>query len=157
MTMWRQSLFSVVVLSAVMIAGCATTPTYHATVVKRAEGAVVGSWSSQSMWRIFSYYTYTEVEKVDGLSLSPWSQGWGGWLVDPGLRVLSVAGTYTGLAGARNTGRVEFKVFLKAGHTYLIKAERSGENIILWVEDQATQEAVTEKRSTKTTHWIRWL
>jgi hypothetical protein len=151
--MWSKMLISVIVLPIIILAGCTTMPSYQAKATNRSDGAVVSSWSSGT----FMFFTYTEIEKVDGLRLSAWSQASGGWLVDPGLRVLSVAGTYAGWSPGRDTGRVELVVTLKAGHTYLVKAERSGEIMTLWVEDQETREVVREKRSTKTTHWIKWL
>jgi hypothetical protein len=35
-----------VVLAAVLITGCATAPTYQATVVDRSDGAIVRGWKS---------------------------------------------------------------------------------------------------------------
>ena len=72
------------------------------------------------------FFTYTEIEKVDGLRLSAWPQVSGGWLVDPGLRVLSVAGTSAGWSPERDSGRVELDVTLKAGHTYLVSVHKWG-------------------------------
>lgn len=151
--MWAKLLISVVVMPAIILPGCATTPSYEAKVINRGDGAIVRGWESGA----FVFYTYTEIEKVDGLRLSIWSQIGGGWLVDPGLRVLSVAGTYVGGFGERDTGRVELKATLKAGHSYRIKAERSGEHMTLWVEDEVMNEVVGEKRSTNTTRWKRWI
>jgi len=150
MTMWRKLLFSVGVMSVIIVAGCTTTPSYQATAGNRRDGAIVHGWASGQ----FIFFTFAEVEKVDGLPRSKWSNS---VLVDPGLRVLSVAGTYAGGFGGRDTGRVELNATLKAGHTYRIKAERSGELMTLWVEDEEMHEVVSEKRSTKTTHWIKWL
>jgi len=144
-------LISVVVILPIILVSCATTPSYQAKAINRSEGAIVRGWSSGT----FAFFTYTEVEKVDGQRLSIWSQG--GCLVDPGLRVLSVAGTYVGWFGGRDTGRVELTATLKSGHTYRVKAERSGESMTLWVEDQETHEAASERQSTNTTHWIKWL
>ena len=140
-------------MPTILTAGCATTPGYQAKAINRSDGAIISGWESGA----FRFYTYTEIEKVDGIRLSIWSQVGGGWLVDPGLRVLSVAGTYVGGFGGRDTGRVELKAILKAGHSYRIKAERSGELMTLWVEDEETNEVVGEKRSINTTHWIRWI
>ena len=151
--MWSKLLISLVVLPTIILAGCATTPSYQAKAVNRGDGAIVRGWASGN----FIFFTYTEVEKVDGLRLSIWSQVRGGWVVDPGLRVLSVAGTYVGGFGGRDTGRVELNATLKGGHTYRIKAERSGELMNLWVEDEEMHEVVSEKRSTNTTHWVKWI
>lgn len=95
----------------------------------------------------------TEIEKVDGLRVSTWFT----LLVDPGVRVLSVSGTYLGLWGGRETGRVELKATVKAGHRYQVKAVRHGDLMTLWLEDEATQEVVSGKQSTHTTHWVKWL
>ena len=146
-------LITVVVMLPIILVSCATAPSYQAKAINRSEGSIVRGWASGR----FAYFTRTEVENVDGQRLSIWSQVGGGPLVDPGLRVLSVAGTYTGLFGGRDTGRVELTATLKAGHTYRVKAERSGEIMTLWVEEQETHEVVSEKRSTNTTHWIQWL
>lgn len=151
--MWSKLLISVVVLPPFILGSCATTSCYQAKATNRSDGAIVHGWASGK----FIFFTYAEVEKVDGLPLSIWSQVGGGWLVDPGSRVLIVAGTYVGGFGGRDTGRVELNATLKAGHLYRIKAEYGGDLMTLWVEDEEMQEMVSEKRSTKTTHWIKWL
>jgi hypothetical protein len=150
----RSKLFiSVVVLTTILLGGCATTTSYQAKAVNREDGAFIRCWDTGT----FLYWTliYTEIEKVDGLPLSTGARV-GGVLVDPGLRVLSVAGTY-GKGVGRDTGKVELDVTLKAGHLYQVKAEYSEERMTLWVEDEATHEVVSEKRSTNTSHWIKWL
>jgi hypothetical protein len=151
--MWHKLIVSVVVIPALILTGCATTPRYQAKAVDRSDWAIVRGWASGH----FIFFTYTEVEKADGLPLSIWSQVGGGWLVDPGLRILNVAGTYAGGFGGRDTARVELTANLKAGHIYRIKAERGGELMTLWVEDEETNEVVSEKRSANTTHWIDWM
>lgn len=150
--MWSKLLISVVALSTMLLGGCATTASYQAKAVNRDDGAYIRGWESGTF--LYWTLTYTEIEKVDGLPLSAWSQV-GGVLVDPGLRVLSVAGTYAEGIG-RVTGRVELDVTLKAGHFYRVKAERSGERMTLWIEDEVGNDVVSEKRTTKTTHWIKW-
>jgi hypothetical protein len=150
--MWSKLLITVVMLSTTLLGGCATTASYQAKAVNRYDGAFIRGWQSGTF--LYWTLTYTEIEKVDGLPLSRSSQV-GGVLVDPGLRVLSVAGTY-GRGSGRDTGKVELDVTLKAGHSYRVKAERNGERMTLWVEDEAANEVVSEKRSTTTTHWIKW-
>ena len=157
MTMWSKLLISAVVMPAIILAGCATTPSYQAKATNRSDGAIVRGWQSGTF--MYLTFTHTEIEKVDGLRLSVWSQTGGGWLVDPGLRVLSVAGTYAGGFGGveRYAGRVELDATLIAGHSYRIKAERSGGIMTFWVEDEEMHAAASEKRTTNTTHWINWL
>ena len=152
--MWHKLLTSVIVLPTIIFAGCTTGPMYQAKATNRSDGAVVRGWKSGG----FMFFTYTEIEKVDGLRLSARSKV-GRALVDPGLRVLTVAGTYAGGFGGveRYTGLVELDATLKAGHSYRVKAERSGERMTLWVEDEEMHEVVSERQSTDTTHWIKWL
>jgi hypothetical protein len=142
-----------VVLPTIILAGCATAPSYQAKAIDRSDGAMVRGWASGT----FAFFAYAEIETVDGLPLSIWSQTGGGWLVDPGVRLLGVAGTYVGLFGERDTGRVELEATLRAGRSYRVKAERDGENMTLWVEDVETREPVSERRSARTTRWIKWL
>jgi hypothetical protein len=150
--MWSKLLISLVVSPAILLGGCATTASYQAKAVNRDDGALIRGWTTGTF--LYWTLTYTEIEKVDGLPLSTGARV-GGALVDPGLRVLSVAGTY-GRGSGRDTGKVELDVTLKAGHSYRVKAERSGERMTLWVEDESVNEVVSEKRSTNTTHWIKW-
>lgn len=140
-----------VVMLALLLAGCATAPRYQATVVNRSDGAIVRG-SHVGGW--FGDFTDVWVEKVDGL---PCSVRFNSVLVDPGSRVFSVAGIYAGWFGGRDTGRVELNAIVKAGHTYRIKVERSRELMTFWVEDEAMHEAASQKQSTNTIHWIRWL
>ncbi len=151
--LWSRLLISMLVLSTIVLAGCATTPSYQAKAGNRSDGAIVRGLNTGQ----FIFFTYTEFEKVDGLPLSIWHQVGGGWMVDPGLRVLTVSGTYVEAFGGRETGRVELHATLKAGHTYRIKAERKGNVMTFWLEDEETQEVISEKQSTNTTHWIQWL
>jgi hypothetical protein len=145
----------VVLMLPNILVSCATAPSYQAKAIDRSEGAVVRGWQSDGR---FAFFTQTQIEKVDGLRLSGWSQAAGGALADPGVRVLSVSGTYASdLVGGRDTGRVEITATLKAGHTYRVKAECSGKVMTFWVEDGETHEAASERQSTNTTHWIRWL
>lgn len=150
--MWRRLLISVIGMLAVILMGCATVRSYQANATDPSQGAILRAWAS-GQW---DFFTYTQIEKVDGLHLSIWSQTGSGSLIDPGVRILTVAGTYAGGFGRRDTGRAELTATLKPGHTYLVKAERNGELMTLWVEDQETLEVVSEKKTTSTTHWILW-
>lgn len=153
MHMWSKLLTSVIVLPSLVLAGCTTTPRYHAKATDRTDAAVVRGWKSGGVM----FFTYTEIERIDGLGVSTFSREKA--MVDPGLRTLSVAGTYAGGIGGieRYTARVDLNATLKAGHSYRVKAERSGELMTLWVEDEEMHEVVGERRSTNTTHWIKWL
>jgi hypothetical protein len=135
-----------------MLMGCATAPSYQANATDPSQGAILRAWTS-GQW---AFFTYTQIEKVDGLHLSIWSQSGSGSLVDPGVRTLNAAGTYVGGFGGRDTGRVELTATLKPGHTYVLKAERSANLMTLWIEDQQTHEAASERKATSTTHWILW-
>lgn len=154
MLMWIKLLTAVIVFPAIILAGCTSTPNYQAKATTRSDAAIVRGWESDGVIS----FTYTEIDKVDGLRLSVWSQT-GGALIDPGLRVLSVAGNYAGGFGGieRYTGRGELDVTLKAADSYRIKAERSGARMTLWVEDEETHEVVSERLTTNTIHWINWL
>lgn len=137
----------------VILAGCASSAHYHANVLDASEGAMLQNWSSGT----FAFFTYAEIEKVDGIDLSQWVQDGPGTLVDPGPRILSVAGTYVGALGKMDTGRAELSVTLEAGHSYQVKAER-GENVMtLWIEEMKTSMAASERKTVETTRWIKWL
>jgi hypothetical protein len=141
----------VVVVLHVILAGCATTPSYQASIADRSQGAIVRTWSSGT----FAFFTFTALEKIDGQRVSIWSQE--GQLVDPGLRILSVAGTYVGAFGVRDTGRVEIAATLEPGHAYVLKAEFGESLMTLWIEDKDTHELAGEKKTSGTTRWIQWL
>lgn len=153
--LWRSMrktlLILVVVMLPTILAGCATTPSYHASIADRSQGAIIRAWSSGT----FAFFTFTALEKVDGQRVSIWSPE--RLLVDPGLRVMSVAGTYVGAFGVRDTARVELTATLEAGHAYVLKAELSEKLMTLWIEDQDTRELVSEKKTSGTTRWIQWL
>jgi len=151
--MQRKFLISVIAMLVVISASCATTPSYQANATKPGQAAILCAWAS-GQW---GFFTYTQIEKVDGQHLSIWSQTGPGSMVDPGVRVLSVAATYVGGFGGRDTARVELTATLKAGHTYLLKAERSDKLMTVWLEDQDTHEAASERKTSSTTHWIQWL
>jgi hypothetical protein len=148
--MRKTLLIAMVAMLPSLLAGCATTPSYHANVADRSQGAMVRTWASGT----FAFFTFSALEKIDGTRVSIWSQE--GLLVDPGLRVLSVAGTYVGAFGRRDTGRVELNAGLKAGHRYVLKAQLSDKLMTLWLEDQDTHELASEKKTSGTTHWIQW-
>ena len=154
--MWGKPLILATVLPAFILTGCATTQSCSTTASDRdrSDKAVVAGWGSG--WGVHS--THTRIEYVDGLP--PFRRPAGGCLsgpslIDPGLRVLSVSGTYHGWIG-QDTGRVDLEATLRAGRTYQIKAEYSGELMTLWVEDEELHVAVSERRSTDTTYWINW-
>jgi len=149
--MRKKLLISVVAILPMVLASCVTAPSYQANVTDHNHGAIVRTWASGT----FALFTFTALEKVDGQRVSIWSQE--GLLVDPGLRVLSVAGTYVGAFGGRDTGRVELTAILEAGHTYILKAELGDKLVVLWLEDQATHELASERKTSTTTHWIQWL
>ncbi|MCO5762107.1 MAG: hypothetical protein NHG36_11430 [Chromatiaceae bacterium] len=151
--MQRTFPISVIVMLAAFLAGCAATPTYQSSATEPGQAAILRAWSS-GKW---AFFTYTQIEKVDGRHLSIYTQTWPGSMVDPGVRVLSVAGTYAGMFGERDTARVELAATLKAGHIYLLKAERSDHLMTLWLEDEDTHELASEKKTSGTTRWIQWL
>lgn len=149
--MRKTLLILVVVMLPMILAGCATPPSYQASIANRSQGAIIRTWSSGT----FSFFTFTALEKVDGQRVSIWSQE--GLLVDPGLRVMSVAGTYVGAFGVRDTGRVELTATLEAGHAYVLKAELREKLMTLWIEDQDTHELASERKTSHTARWIQWL
>lgn len=134
-----------------ILAGCATTPSYRASVADESRGATVRAWSSGT----FAFFTYTAIERVDGQRVSVWSQE--RLLIDPGMRVLSVVGTYVGAFGVRDTARLELAATLQAGRAYMLKAELSDKLMTLWIEDQDTRELASEKKTSVTTRWVQWL
>ena len=77
--MWSKLLISVVVLPTIILACRTTTPSYQANVTNRSDGAIVRGWVSGK----FMFFTHTEIEKVDGLPLSVWSQVGGGCPLKP--------------------------------------------------------------------------
>ena len=78
-------------------------------------------------------------------------------MLDPGLRSLSVSGTYVGAFGRMDTGRAELSAILEAGHSYQVKAERSTNHMTLWLEDLETLAVVGERKTVETNRWIKWL
>lgn len=78
-------------------------------------------------------------------------------MIDPGQRVMSVAGTYVGAFGVRDTARVELTATLKASHKYVIRASLNEKRMTLWIEDQDSHELVSEKKTSGTVRWIQWL
>ncbi|MFZ5531585.1 MAG: hypothetical protein ACOY4U_11135 [Pseudomonadota bacterium] len=138
-------------MPAILLAGCATTPGYHASFSDSGHAAIVRTWSSGT----FAFFTFTALEKVDGQRVSIWSQE--GLMIDPGQRVMSVAGTYVGAFGVRDTARVELTATLKASHKYVIRASLNEKRMTLWIEDQDSHELVSEKKTSGTVRWIQWL
>lgn len=139
-----------VVMLAVVLPGCATSPSYQARAGNQSEAANVRRLTLAG----FIDQTIAELEKVDG---SPCPGVSDYVLVDAGLRTLDVVGNRYGVFGARDRGRAELKVTAKAGHTYLIRVELNGRTMTFWTEDADTHEATSERQSTTTTHWINWL
>ena len=151
--MRRNLLLLIALVLPIALVGCASSEQYHANVVNSGEGAMLRNWSSGA----FAFFTYTEIERVDGVGLSKWVQDGPGSLVDPGLRTLSVAGTYVGAFGKMDTGRAELSAILKAGHSYQVKAERSENKMTLWLVDMETSSVVSERKTVETKRWIKWL
>ena len=151
--MRRNLMLRIALILPMILVGCASSEQYRANALNASEGAILRNWASGT----FAFFTYTEIEKVDGVSLSKWVQDGSGSLVDPGVRTLSVAGTYVGALGKMDTGRTEFSVTLEAGHSYQVKAERGESQMTLWVEDLQTSMAVSERKTVETTRWIKWL
>jgi hypothetical protein len=141
---------SAVVMPAILLAGCTTTPGYQTHAANKSEAAAV----RRVTFRGFADQTIVELEKVDGLPCPMLSDP---VLIDPGSRILNVVGNYHGVFGVQERGRVELNATVRAGHTYRIRVERNGRIMTFWVEDEEAHEAVSEKRSTTTTHWIKWL
>jgi len=125
------------ILACVFLTGCATGPTYKSTVHSANEGAQV-SGSTGGM---------VGLRAVDGVSLFPGEILTGAKImVDPGERVLTVRGAYTTLFTDGNV-LVELKPMLRAGHAYQLRMARKKSLITLWVEDLATHEPVSERKS----------
>jgi len=139
-----------------ILIGCVTVPLYQASVTDPAQGAVLRAWSSG---KTATFGTFIELVDdrllYDGLRASDEAQFGTGVLVNPGVRTLNVAATYWG--GLINyTGRAKLTATLESGHTYILKAERTGTLITLWLEDQETHEAVSEGITAKASRWIKF-
>jgi hypothetical protein len=149
---WSKLLFSVVVMSAIILAGCATEPafqepTYQATVLSQSDGAIVRVSEEIKMGLFHSMFM--RIDKVDERSVS--SEFWyGPILLDPGMRVLSISGYYN-RSILQDIGRVELNATFNAGHTYLIKAERNETLMTFWVEDEKTHDEVSKRQTTNVT------
>jgi hypothetical protein len=150
--MCSKLLLLIALVLPISLAGCASSEDYHANVLNPGEGAVLRTWQSGT----FAFFTYTEIERVDGVGLSKWVQDGRAGRVDAGLRTLSVAGTYVGAFGKMDTGRAEISATLEAGHSYQVKAERSDNQMTLWLEDLGTATLVSERKTVETTRWLKW-
>ena len=139
--MSKQLHLSLVIISAVVLVGCANTPSYHATALSKSDGAVVrGYWS----WA--SWHPYVFIDKVDGRETSRRTPH-GPILVDAGVRNLTVSATHFD-----RLGHAELQARLQAGHAYQVQLEQNGKLMTFWVEDVKTHETVSERQSTNSTY-----
>jgi hypothetical protein len=139
-----QVLLSLVIVSAVVLAGCAAGPQYRATARSPIEGAQVYGSTTPSLLLT----TDLMVLCVDGVRVSSW-QGRGAYpvLVDPGLRMLTVLGVYL-RPFSRGEGQVELKAMLQAAHAYQIQLARKETLLTFWVEDVTTHDEASDRQTT---------
>ena len=157
MITWRPLLLALAIVPAVVLAGCATGPTfstYRPTAHSAAEGAHVSGSNKRNIWS--GVGTVVCLQRVDGCRLSLWNRSPADTvLVDPGVRVLTVYGGYSGIFTDRAAENVELKATLQAGHAYQLQFERKENLMTFWVEDATTHVEVSERQSTNATVRLR--
>lgn len=136
---------------AIVLAGCTSVPEhpiYRAAVSAPQQGAVVrGQWS-WATWR-----PIVIINQIEGLPTDPWVSPRGTILVDPGIRTLTVTGHKPGFLDPKDylEGTVELKATLMPGRSYVVRFEIEEMLMTFWMEDEATHETVSERRSTNAT------
>lgn len=141
---------SLVIIPAVVLAGCATGPTYKSSVHSTNDGGQVSGSNKINIWS--GVGAAVCLQRVDGCRLSGWNRSPADTvLVDPGVRVLTVYGVYSGVFTDRVAENVELKAALQAGHAYQLQFERKENLMIFWVEDVTTHVEVSERQSTNAT------
>jgi hypothetical protein len=144
MDMWIRLQLLVITALAFVLAGCASTPKYKTTVGSPNKGALVSG--SMKSWPLV-----VGVKRIDGRRLGFWQEQ--PVLVEPGMRVLSVHGEYTGFLFC-GYGDTELRAILQAGHSYRVEAERKKRMLTFWIEDAVTHDLVSDRQTTNASLYI---
>ena len=132
----NRNLLWLVIFFAGTLSGCAAPAYYHARASTESDGAIVrGHWTWAS-WR-----TYVDVVKVDGQEVFAFDAS-GPIPVDPGSRSLTVRAYHYDFQWEK-----VLQATLVAGHSYQVRFEETGEQMIFWLEDEASHETVSDKVS----------
>jgi len=142
----KQTLPWIVVVLAATLVGCAAVATDATKATYASEGAVIrGQWSGPLT--LPPPKPFVGIGRVDGRPLSRNAMAVGPIIVDPGSRTLTVFGhDYHGFKG--EVGKVDLRVDLKAGHSYLVRFEHKENEMTFWVEDVETHELAGGRQST---------
>jgi hypothetical protein len=131
---------------AIIFAGCASEPKYHATVNDpKIEAEIVGS-SHQG--------TVVTLSRVDGQKVGTWKWQRGVTyfghedpiLIDPGDRELLVHCEADSFFVMRQAS-AQFDVTLKPAHIYQLCCERNDNSYSFWLEDQNAHTPISDKQS----------
>ena len=136
-------------MAVVSLTGCATPgSTYHATATSTNEAAKVSG-----TLKPFITLRKAALQAVDGVRVDFWqAQSTRPILIDPGQRALFVRGQYVRFF-THGDSYVDLKATLQAGHAYQIKVVLKKREMTFWVEDLATHEEVSDRKTAKVS-WI---
>lgn len=144
----RQWAIQWIFVPLVVLIGC-QGPNYKAVVTSPDAGAIVRAQQRNDHDQV---RITVSIERVDGHYRYPGGRPapLSSVLVDPGMRTLTVVGwEESKKMFYLDQSTANLQVTLRAGHVYAVKAERNGDEMIFWVEDEEDAGWVGDRQTAK--------